>query len=219
MSIFKKFKDLNYKTFYFNFKYLPYKQAIKLPIYLSKNVFIRKMTGRIIIEGEITRKMITIGYPCVSVFDEKYSRAIWHVTGEVIFKGGAKIGHGSKISVVGKGKLILGKNLVITAESTIICVKRVEFGDDCLLSWDILIMDTDLHKIKDVEGKVINKPKEILIGTKVWISCRNLILKGSVIPDHSIIAANSLVNKPLQGTHQVFAGNPVKAIKSQVTWE
>ena len=37
----KKIKDL-YKTLYVNFKFLSFKQAIKLPIAVSKNVIINK---------------------------------------------------------------------------------------------------------------------------------------------------------------------------------
>lgn len=40
-KIVKKIKDL-YKTLYVNFKSLPFQQAIKLPIAVSKNVIINK---------------------------------------------------------------------------------------------------------------------------------------------------------------------------------
>lgn len=40
-------KYLNWKTFYFNFKYLPLKKAIKFPFFVSKNVSLLKTKGKI----------------------------------------------------------------------------------------------------------------------------------------------------------------------------
>jgi hypothetical protein len=33
-----------------------------------------------------------------------------------------------------------------------------------IISWDTSIMDTDFHQIKDFEGNIITKAKEISIG-------------------------------------------------------
>ena len=64
--------------------------------------------------------MISIGYGEVGIFDMKRSRSIWQVYGEVVFKGKANIGHGSKISVDKNGTLELGNNFKTTAESAIV---------------------------------------------------------------------------------------------------
>ena len=47
-------------TLYFNFHYLPFKQAIKLPILLYKPKLL-KCKGRIRIEGEVKIGMIQLG--------------------------------------------------------------------------------------------------------------------------------------------------------------
>ena len=75
--------------------------------------------------------------------------------GHVVFKGRGYIGHGAKISVGKDATLMVGDNFTISAESTIVSMLNINFGDDCLLSWDILIMDSDLHKIKDGNGNII----------------------------------------------------------------
>lgn len=213
-------RKINLKTLYFNFKYLPFCLAIKLPILISKNVYLRATKGKIIIENFITTGMIEIGYGEVGIFDDKKSRSIWFMKGgTVIFKGKAHLGHGTKISVEENAVLILGGNFVISAESSVVISKKISFGNDCTVSWDVLIMDTDFHSMRDENGIIVNNPEEIMIGNKVWIGCRNLILKGAVIPDNSIIAANSLVNKKLEGENQLFAGIPVKILKSKINWE
>lgn len=210
--------SINVKTIIFNFKYLPFNHAIHLPIKVSKNVYLKKVQGKINIEGNVRYGMIEIGFGNVGIFDKNVSRSIWEVSGNVVFKGTAKIGHGSKISVSKLGKLIIGDNFRISAESSIVCWKEIVFGNNCLISWDNLIMDTDLHSITDSLGNLLNAPKKIYIGNNVWIGCRCLILKGTQIPDDSIIAANSVLNKILIGQNKIFGGSPITTLRDNVYW-
>jgi len=210
---------LSIRTLYFNFKFLPFKQAIKVPILLSKKVYLREVSGNILLNCQASPGLIRIGFGNVGIFDDKISRTIWTVFGTVVFNGKTDIGHGSKISVGKNGVLILGENFKISAESTIVADTKIQFGNDCLLSWDILIMDTDLHPLKNDEGIICNPPKPIIFGNKVWIGCRCLIFKGTIIPNNCIIGANSLVNRPLMNENCLYAGNPVKCLKEKVTWE
>ncbi|MFY0630665.1 MAG: acyltransferase [Flavobacteriaceae bacterium] len=220
MSKYTKFLlRVNFKSLIFNLKYLPFKQAIKLPFLISRKVYLMKTKGEISIESPIKTGMIKIGYGEVGIFDKKKSRSIWQVSGKVIFKGSANIGHGSKISVGQNATLEIGDNFNMTAESSIVCQKHIEFGNNCLVSWECLIMDTDFHKILDEDKKIINNPEPIIIGDKVWIGCRNLILKGSKISNNSIIGANSMVSKDISQNSGLFVGNPIQLKKENVTWE
>ena len=153
--------NLNPKTIYFNFKYLPFNKAIKFPFFISNRVYLLQVKGEVYINSEIKTGMINIGYGRIGIFDMKRSRTIWEVAGKIVFEGNAGIGHGSKISVGEKGVLELGNNFTITAESSILAYNHIRFGENCLISWDCLIMDTDFHKIYDKEGTVINSPKPI----------------------------------------------------------
>jgi acetyltransferase-like isoleucine patch superfamily enzyme len=215
-KISKVFKFISFKTIWFNFHYLPFSQAIHFPVFVSNHVKFIKTGGNVRIDGIIKPGMIKIGYGYVGIFDKKKSKSLWEVNGDVIFNGEANIGHGSKISVA--GTLELGKNFIITAESSIVASKRVKIGDDCMFSWEILVLDTDYHKIY-YDGNIINEPEEIIIEDKCWIGCRVTILKGSVIPSNTIIGANSLVNKPLTEGNGIYAGNPVKLVKSGTRWD
>ena len=60
------------------------------------------------------------------------------ILGKIIFNGKASIGHGCKLSIENNGILEIGKNLTISAETSIICHKGIKIGNDCLFSWDVL---------------------------------------------------------------------------------
>ena len=45
---------LNFKTLYFNFTYLPFHQAKKLPFLVSRKVYLSQTKGVVSIEGPIT---------------------------------------------------------------------------------------------------------------------------------------------------------------------
>ena len=205
------------KSILFNLKYLPFSQAIKLPIFISNHVCLKRLSGVVKIYNTKTGA-VKIGFGNIGIFDKKFSRTIWEVSGKVEFKGNANIGHGSKISV--EGDLIIGDNFQITAESSIVCQKAITIGNDVLISWDCLIMDTDYHNIYDSrKTKLINPPREIAIGNKVWIGCRSLILKGSTIADGVIVAAGSIVTKSFAQRNSIIGGNPTRIIKNDIIWE
>jgi acetyltransferase-like isoleucine patch superfamily enzyme len=208
------------KTVLFNFKYFKIKEAFKFPILVSHRVWLLSSKGEISINSnQIKTGMIKIGFGGVGIFDQHKSRSIWEVSGKVIFNGECNIGHGSKISVSKGSILQLGRNLTITAETSIVCQKEITIGDNCLISWDTLLMDSDFHKIKNLKGNIINENLPIIIGDNVWIGCRNLILKGSKIPNNTIIASNSTITKSFSEENSIIGGNPCKVIKQGITWE
>lgn len=216
---FKYLRLLNWNTIFFNFKYLSFKDAIRLPIFLSRNVYLRTVSGRIIFECPVHLGIIKIGYGNVGIFDDKASRSIWDVSGTVIFQGRANMGHGSKISVGKNGQLIFGDDFRITAESSIVAFSKIQFGKGCLLSWEILIMDTDFHKIMNLEGSVTNNPEPIIFGDNVWVGCRSVILKGAIIPENCIIGAVSFVNKELDESNSLYGGTPLRCLQKNIRWE
>lgn len=217
-QVLKLLQRVNMKSIIFNFKYFPFKTAIKLPVLISRNIYLHKMEGRIIINAPIRTALIQIGYGQVCVSDFRKSRGIWEVYGDVIFNGRAFIMHGCRINV-GKGaQLILGDRFEMNTETILVAQKKITIGNNCAISWQSMLMDTDFHHIADEAGNIINPPKEIIIEDNVWIGCRTSILKGAVIPSGCIIAAESVITKRLTTENTVFGGSPVKVLKSNVSW-
>ncbi len=204
------------KTIYFNFKYLPLKYAIKLPIFISNRVFLETVKGEVLIEGNINSRMIKIGFSESGLIDYKKQRTVWSVQGKVVFKGKASIGSGSKICIDRPdGEIVFGDNFTITANSQIWSRKKIEFGKNNLISWDNIIMDTDSHDILDLySNNKLNLDKNISIGDDVWIGCRCTILKGSKIGNKTVISSNSIINYDYSDKENVvLGGNPIKEKK------
>lgn len=218
MKILNVLKGLNWRTFYLNFKYLRYKDAVRLPIIVSNHCLLKEVSGSVEIKGEIRTGMIRFGFGEVGIFDEKKERSIWQVQGKVVFNGGSTFGHGSRISVGKSGTLIVGNQFSVTGASSIVCYKKIVLGNQSAIAWDVLLMDTDFHNIYNESGEIINPTKEINIGENVWVGCKVTILKGVIIDSGNIIASGSFLTKTIPGKNQIVGGNPPRVLKENVSW-
>jgi acetyltransferase-like isoleucine patch superfamily enzyme len=206
------------KTIWFNLHYLGWSALWRMPVVVSNRVVLKKMHGKVILNRPWQRAMIRIGFGDVAIFDRKRSRSIWHNLGTICFKGHAILNHGSRISVEKNGSLILGDGFHINAESTIVCREKIVFGRDCLLSWHVLVMDSDMHEVVSLSGQPLNPDAEVIVGDHVWIGCRSVLTKGSVIGSHCIIAAQSVVTGSFDRPNLLLAGSPARVVKEGVDW-
>ncbi len=207
------------RTLYFNFKHLPFRQAVHLPILLYH-------------PGNISSKgIIVIDVPMQDIkfgmlkFGVKNENSILTQTGisisnqgKFIIKGAGVIGNGTSITIDKSGVLSIGKNFGITGDVSIHCFEKVEIGSFFSCSWNVSIDDTDHHQLFDVDNNVeMRMTKPIHIGDNVWI-CQNVtILKGSKLPDWTTVSSNSLVNKSyVTPPYSVLAGMPAKCIGKKI---
>jgi acetyltransferase-like isoleucine patch superfamily enzyme len=103
-----------------------------------------------------------------------------------------------------------GRNLVISA------CKNIYIGKECLLSYNVSIMDHD-HNVLDpdispLEGG-ITEGQEVIIEGKCFIGAHSFILKGVHLGKHCVVGANSVVTDSFP-SHSVVAGNPAKLIRT-----
>ena len=96
---------------------------------------------------------------------------------------------------------------------------RIVIGEDCMFSHNIVVFTSDSHSILDDKGKRLNVAKDVVIGNHVWIGLNASILKGSIVPAGSIIAANSTyLQSSSKNENSVYAGNPAIEIKKCINW-
>lgn len=205
-----------HKTLYFNFKYLPFKQACKLPILLYKPKFI-KCKGKIIIDSKtICTGMIKLGfnhahaYPHSGIVFENYG-------GTIVFKGRCVIGNNSSISVGPTANLQIGDNFNATTTFKLICWYNINFDYNVRFGWDNLVLDTSFHRLKTRNGDWANKGYgNIYIGHDNWIATRCIILAGTETQPYTVVATNSLLQKRYDKSYVLLGGSPAKIIKEGI---
>ena len=178
-----------------HFKYLTGFNFIKTKYKQIKNkleIFGKLRKNRIKISGN--NNIIYIGDDCVV-----------NNTSIILDNEGSEIRIGNKTSIA--------KVQIVSLEPY-----KIEIGEDCMLSYDIEIRNTDSHKIYDKNtNERINEGSSINIGNHVWLGMRAIILKGVTIGDNSIVAAGSIVTKDVKA-NTIVSGNPAKQIKENVYW-
>ena len=159
-------------------------------LYVGKNTLLRD--SNTFIKGN--NNILYIGDNCVV-----------NNTSIILDNEGAEIRIGNKTSIA--------KAQIVSLEPY-----NIEIGEDCMLSYDIEIRNTDSHKIYDKNtNKRINEGNGVSIGNHVWLGMRAIILKGVTIEDNSIVAGGSIVTKDVK-VNTIVSGNPAKQIKENVYW-
>ncbi len=203
------------KTIYINLRSLPLKQAIKRPIYVYGNVKLDSLYGDIEIQGKITRGMIKIGLPVNgAAIDTKKTHFLNN--GKITFKGKVNICNGGSINNRG-GNLILGNGVIIGENVRIVCTHHIEINEGTRIAHESQIMDSNFHFIINTDSQSTSTANgKIIIGKYCWIGNRSTIQKGTVLPDYTIAASNTLLNKDYSEIPQysLIGGMPAKFIKS-----
>lgn len=135
---------------------------------------------------------------------------------------GVKFGHGVGIGAAGRGPsdlavLRIGAHTIIGDRTHINCQTSVSIGTHCAISWDIEILDADMHTIVSEDGQALPNRAPVVIEDRVWIGTRALILKGVTIGHDSIVAAGAVVVHSIP-PHSICAGNPAKVIRQVQGW-
>jgi acetyltransferase-like isoleucine patch superfamily enzyme len=95
----------------------------------------------------------------------------------------------------------------------------VEVGEDCMMSVNADVRNTDGHSVIDLAtGDRINPARDVILADHVWLGLRVQVLKGVTIGEHSIVAAGSVVVKDV-APYTVVAGIPAKTVREGVTWQ
>ncbi len=208
-----------FQTIYFNFKMLPFRQAIKLPIFIYTQIEFRSLKGTIIIKGPIYPNMIHIGDNTRYVTTAK-PLSIWTINGTLCFHGKINFYHGTYIYVAESAVLSFGsQGTFVGSDTKIICRNSICIGNSVEITWDNQIYDTSFHYVKDEHGNVSPLTKPIIINDNVWIGNRTTIGKGTILPSYSIVSSNSMTNKDYSeyGENCMYAGIPAKCKRTNVT--
>jgi Acetyltransferase (isoleucine patch superfamily) len=124
------------------------------------------------------------------------------------------LGDYARVSIY-NGKFKAG-HAYIGANATIQVYNQLTIGNNCLISWNVNILDGDGHNLMYENKK--NYAKAIIIEDNVWIGNNVTVLKGVHIGAGSIIGAGSVVTSSIPN-RCLAVGNPARIIKTDVSWE
>ena len=124
------------------------------------------------------------------------------------------LAHDVQLHLRDRGAVIeVGEGTFVNHRTELVAHQHVRLGRDCLLAWDVLVLDSDSHS---VDGGPRSAP--VTIGDRVWIGCRATVLKGVTIGDGAVVAACSVVTGDVPAGALV-AGNPARVVREGVTWQ
>ncbi len=206
-----------FKTLYLNFRLLPFRQAIRLPLYCTRHIEFYSLRGKVTFTCPVRHGLVKIGFLATDMFVPRNNVTLLDVNGEICFGGKGHFAPGVSINVSKNGKLVIGKEFVISNKVKIVCHTHIEIGDEARIAWESQLFDTNFHYVVEVSsGTYLNIKTPVVIGSNVWIGNRTTVTPGTIIPNYCIIASNSLCNKDYSSIppDSIIGGIPAKVLKT-----
>lgn len=108
-----------------------------------------------------------------------------------------------------QSNLIIGQHSAITKNHHIDCTNVIQIGNFVTIAGYSSQLLT--HSI-NIELN-IQDSHPITIGNYCFVGTAVTVLGGAVLPDYSVLGANSLLLKPFATPYRLYGGNPAKEIK------
>lgn len=200
-------------TLYFNFIFLPFKQAIRFPVFIYGWPKLYAQMGNIECIGECYSGMVRLNVSFAGGPQYAMGNTELTIWGKIIFRGKCLIGSGDKI-VVG-GILDMGKDTKLMNAVNVTAHMFVRIDEHSRIAHRSQILDSNYHYIADFRHNVVKRlAHPIKIGKYCWVCNSTTITGGAVIPDKIIVASNSLVNKNLSEIPEesIVGGVPAKLV-------
>jgi acetyltransferase-like isoleucine patch superfamily enzyme len=221
MDFKRLFQELRYilPTLYFNFHYLPFRQAVRLPIVLYKPHLV-KCKGRVVlspVDGRIRHGMVQMGFYITKVYPN--SGVMWENNGgTVVFRGSVIMGNDTYLSFGESTTADFGDDFRSSAAMKIVSTKGIAFGAHDRVGWGCLFLDSNMHPLYDMEKKE-NLPDggPIAIGEYNWFAADCKIMHSVTTPERCIFGMGTTVTRGcVKKPYCVMGGSPVRVLRENV---
>lgn len=207
-----------HKTIFFNFHYLPFKQAIRLPILLYKPKLL-KCKGHVSFDSSVKIKtgIVRWGFYDVSIYPNS-GITYENNGGNILFRGRCVIGNHSFISLGTNSSVEFGEYFVSTAGLKLVSYSSIKFGIKTSIGWNCLIMDTNFHPLYDmISHRFKQECGSIEIGDYNWFAADCKIMHSVKTPERCIFGMGSIVTRNCQmKSYCLMGGSPVKILTENV---
>ena len=210
------------KTFIFNFKLLPFRQAVILPIYMYGRWNSRSLKGSIVIDSDkIQTGMFKFGYDTAGYFTAAISTLSIHDKATFHIAKGVRIGQGVQICLMSGSELVLKENSSLNDNVKVICSASIVIGKSSRITWECQVTDYGSHYIMEKNANQVSSISyPVIIGDYCWIGNRTTIMPRTLLPNRVIVASNSLLIKNYVEMgikeYTMIGGSPAKLIKENV---
>lgn len=208
-----------WRTVYFNFRTMPFKIAIKMPVFIYRKVRMLGLNGKVCFENTtIKTGMVKIGVngDSFALFDHSGFILLGSKSSKIVFEGPTRIALNTVIRVP-DGELRFGKYTRIGTGSKVICNgSNIYIGAYTGITFGCTIMNSSFHYTYDSNRQGYRvRTMPIYIGAYNWIGNQTTVLSGSHTKDYTIVGTGSLLNRDysqLDGEYQTLAGRPAKIV-------
>ena len=207
-----------FKTLFFNFYMLPFRDAVKVPILLTRNVYLFSLQGRLELMEPSRFGMIRFGFLNEDFVVAKKCGINLCLDGILRLGKNNRIAPGVTIRIYSDGILTLRNNVAVGFNTKFFCMKEIVVDSDTRIGFEGIITDTTFHYMRNIETKKLYElTSAVHIGSHNWIGARSYIMKGCRLPDYTIVSAGSFCNKKYDfPKYCLIAGAPAQLKREKI---
>ena len=181
MRVVNLFRRNWWAILYFNFKMLPFRQAVKFPFDFYGAIRFQSLRGKVELNGQVRRGQFQFGRFQYEIFHKEPTvitiDGLWKFNGSVMC-----MGIGSQIEIHEKAIFEMGEDIVFGARARIFIRKNVVLQNHIRFSWEVQLFDSNFHFMRNIEtGMIPYINKSVFIDDHCWIGNRTTINKGTSI--------------------------------------
>jgi acetyltransferase-like isoleucine patch superfamily enzyme len=139
---------------------------------------------------------------------------VYNNHGEIVLGTAVRISSTNARTVLAafpNGRIEIGDRTFLNYGVDISATKLVKIGSDCLLGAHVGILDNDFHDLS--ERSQMPPARPVVIGDRVWLGNRVMVLPGVTIGADAVVGAASVVVSDIP-PRCVAVGNPARVIKT-----
>ena len=206
-----------YRSLLFCFRFLPWRQAIHVPIHVLKPIRCH-IRGKIILDFDYRTDKVYLGGYDSHALPSVSRGTLWIENGaQIVLHGGGVIAEGTGIRADKDSRIDIGTDFFINKNCFLRSEGSISIGDHCVMGWNAVINTTDGHDLY-IDNQRHPASADIHIGNHVWIAQNVTIGKGCLLGNGIVVAQHSLVTKSFTKEKCLIGGVPAKILKEGVEW-
>jgi acetyltransferase-like isoleucine patch superfamily enzyme len=129
----------------------------------------------------------------------------------LVLGAGSGLDDGTTVAVYDHGVLRLGAGSFVGHHSTLAARESIEIGEGAFLAELTSVRDHD-HEVGRPPASGAVSVSRVFIGREAWLGCKVTVLRGAVIADRTVVAANAVVRGTLP-PDVVAGGIPARVLR------